>query len=446
MTCARTPTVPHPALPNQTMRPTRRVRRWLEDRLPALLPVVARSADACQADRYRKHFPATAHAVMLLFHGLSGAPSLRQSYPAFGGCPGLRRLSGLAVSDDPDDERLAVSFGHLADSNTTRPAAFLGGLLPFLIAQVRRTVQPSRSALPADLSVVDATFLHLSLKLGRWLPPTQGPRHAGVRVQVQYAPALDLPEAILVTTTRTPDCRGLDELLLDDPDRLAALAGQTLVLDLGYYSHQRFVHLRDANVHFVTRRKADATLTVTQESPIQPPLPGLDAGRITVLHDQRVTVGSPNNRRGAVLSNLRLVTAEVAPEPDAARHGAQPVRYEVLTDRGDLTAQDVVQIYLWRWQIELFFRWLKSHVQFGRLLGYSENAVELSVYLGLVVHLLVVLLTHALGLRRRSPVLRRQVANALLQCGFTARSGADPPARQLGFAGAGWAAADTVQL
>ena len=60
----------------------------------ALLPVVARSAAACQADRYRKHFPATAHAVLLVFHGLSGAPSLRQSYPAFGGCPSLRRLSG----------------------------------------------------------------------------------------------------------------------------------------------------------------------------------------------------------------------------------------------------------------------------------------------------------------------------------------------------------------
>ena len=63
---------------------------------------------------------------------------------------------------------------------------------------------------------------------------------------------------------------------------------------------------------------------------------GLDGGRVRVLRDARVTVGSPNNRAGAVLPGLRLVEAEVAPAPAAARKGAQPLVYRVLTDRADL--------------------------------------------------------------------------------------------------------------
>ena len=68
--------------------------------------------------------------------------------------------------------------------------------------------------------------------------------------------------------------------------------------------------------------------------------------------DQRVTVGSAKNQAGAVLPGLRLVTAAVAPKPAAARRGAKPVVYEILTDRWDLDALEVVQVYLWRWTIE----------------------------------------------------------------------------------------------
>jgi DDE family transposase len=106
---------------------------------------------------------------------------------------------------------------------------------------------------------------------------------------------------------------------------------------------------------------------------------------------------------------MRLVTARVAPTPAAARRAAASVQYELLTDRWDLAADEVVQLYLWRWQIELFFRWLKRYVRLPQLLGYSRNAVELTLLLALLVHLLTVLAAHALGARRRSPTLRARL-------------------------------------
>lgn len=190
-----------------------------------------------------------------------------------------------------------------------------------------------------------------------------------------------------------------------------------------------------AGVHVVTRLHPQAAVRVAEERPVQEPLPGLAptdgaGGRIVVQRDQRdqrVTVGSPRNRTGAVVAGLRLVVATVAPTPDAARHGARPVVYRLLTDRHDLAAAEVVQLYLWRWQIEQFFRWLKGYVHLPRLLGYSRPAVELTVWLAVIVHLLSVLAAHARGLSRRSPALLRQCLVAALLLGPEDLAAAGPP-------------------
>jgi Transposase DDE domain len=407
-------TVPRRAHAESGPRLNHRLRRWLAAELRGWRAPLRASAQACRADRYRKHFTARAHASLLLFHGLSGSPSLRQSYATFGTCATLLAESGLgaAAAEAGDGGTLGVSFSQFADSNTSRPADFLAGLVPLLVERVRHLGRRPTSALPPDLHLLDSTFLGLSLKLSPWLP--HGPKMAGVRVQVHYTPSLDAPEHVLVTDTRKNDCTGFDALLLDEPTRLAALRGQTLVMDLGYYSHRRFARLFTAGVHLVSRLKEDAAVRVDADLPLQSPLPVLSPGPITVQREQRVTVGSPNNRAGAVLPHLRLITALVQPSSQAARQGAQPMVYRLVTDRWDLAPTEVVQIYLWRWQIELFFRWMKRFVHLPRVLGHSRNAVELTVWLAIIVHLLLVLAAHALGLPRRSPTLLRHLLFALV--------------------------------
>lgn len=381
----------------------RQLRRWLAREFPWLKQEIATSANRCHADFYRKHFDSFAHASLLIFHGLSGNQSLRQSYAAFPACPGLAQYSGLAKPEDP--EGIAVSFSQFAESNTSRPAAFLAGIVPSLIARVRQEGKLPPGSLPPHLHIVDSTFLRLSLLLAPWLPSNNKADVPGMRIQLQYDPALDLPEHVIINDTRTSDQKGLDQILLDEPTRLAEMNGQTLVTDLGYYSHARFRRLLAAGVHLVTRLHPQARVQVEAQLPVQQPLPTMSPGRIAVMSDQRVTLGPRNNR----VAGFRLVTAQVDPLPKAARRGAQPVVYRVLTDRFDLTAPEVIQIYLWRWQIELFLRWLKRYVHLPRLLGYSRNAVELSVWLAIVVHLLTVLATLTLGLQRRSPALLRQI-------------------------------------
>jgi hypothetical protein len=298
-----------------------------------------------------------------------------------------------------------------------------------LAARVRQDggpAPPGAGPLLGALIVQDSTFLRLSLRLAGWLPPLRRPECSGVRVQVWLHPSLDLPEVIQVTSVRVNDRQSWDRSVLGDPARLALLAGQTLVVDLGYYSHVGFRRLFAAGVHLVTRLYPGTTVTVEAEQPIQPPLPDADGGRISVVADRRVTLGSPNNHTSAVLPGLRLVTADVTPRVKTGHRSPTPRRYELVTDRWDLTAAEVVQAYLWRWQIELFLRWLKRHLHLPRLLGYSENAVELSVWLTVLVHLLTLLAARALGLVRRSPLLLARLA-AAFQHLDPARDGHGPP-------------------
>lgn len=407
--------LPRGTRPDQAVGLNRRLRRWLARELRRLRPVLLASAAACHADRYRKHFSSWAHALVLLFHGLTRGPSLTQSYAAFGACRELVTLSGLAGRADPADEQIGVSFSQVAASNTSRPPDFLAGLVAVLAARIRAGQGAAAPALPADVQILDGTFLRLSLKLAAWLPNQDAHDIPGVRVQFQYTPATDLPACLLLTDSHTNDCQAFDQILDAAPDQLAAWRGQTVVIDLGYYSHRRFARLLAADVHLVTRLKAHATVVVTAERPIQQPLPSVAPARIVVQADQQITLGSAENRAGAVLANLRLVTATVAPSTPATRRGAPPIVYRILTDRWDLQPAEVVQIYLWRWQIELFFRWLKRHVHLLPALGHSRAALELTVWLSIIVHLLSVLAAHALGLPRRSPSLLHHLVWALAQ-------------------------------
>jgi hypothetical protein len=195
----------------------RRLRRWLAQELRTLRPAIVESAAACQADRYRKHFDTLTHSCLLLFHGLSGSTSLRQSYAAFGECSALAALCGWR-------DTATVSYPQCAASNSSRPPEFLSGLVPALVQRVRQ-IHP-RADLPCDLHILDGTRLVLPQSLAPWQTC-----HNGVGIQILYHPALDLPEQVVVLQDeKTSDYQGMDKTIWDDRTALPQLCGQTPVL------------------------------------------------------------------------------------------------------------------------------------------------------------------------------------------------------------------------
>lgn len=153
---------------------SRQVRRQLT-------PLIARAGALPGADRYRKHFPATAPLWLLVLHGLSGLPSLRQLHAVLLGDRRLQRRLGLPKG---------LSLSQLARSSTSRPALCLELLVTDLLATARR-VAPSDPAwrLLRKVVVIDSTFLRLSLQLSPWA--THGGHAAGLRLQTAFELARD---------------------------------------------------------------------------------------------------------------------------------------------------------------------------------------------------------------------------------------------------------------
>ena len=212
-----------------------------------LAPAVRRAATTPGADRYRKHFPATAHLWLLVLHGLLGFPSLRQAHAALAIVPGLFARLGLTQG---------LSLSQLARSSTSRPAACFERLATSLIAQARHTVSPDPSwRLLRKVQIVDSTFITLSAQLSPW--SQHGGHTPGVRVHTSFDPARQLPTSVWLSGAETNDhdaLKGTD---------LTSYRGWTLVLDLGYYGHAQFGRLRAAGVSFLSRVHPQARYAVT---------------------------------------------------------------------------------------------------------------------------------------------------------------------------------------
>jgi hypothetical protein len=364
-----------------------------------------------KADRYRKTFKTLPHAWILILHFMKGAAtggpgtkggakgkdrgkgnggkgkgggrvkgssaggggSLRQTHAEFGANPTLRRRLGL------DEEW--ISFSQLARSSTTRaPDCF-----EELVIQVLRLAQSQ--AKPIDdpqwkllnkAKAIDSTFLGLSAKLSPW--SVYGGHAPGVRVQFGLDLASHIPEVLHLHGTDVLDNKALG--LMCEAD-LAPFAGWTLVIDLGYYGHKQFERLIEWNIHFLSKIHPQAKYEVTVQREVSQK-PGWTPQDDEVLADEVITLGSPNNRRGAVLPQMRMVTSR-SPRPNSK--GEEQI-CRLITDRHDLQAWEVVALYRKRWQIELFFRWLKRQLGVIQPLGYSQEAVWLTVLVGSLVALL----------------------------------------------------------
>ena len=217
------------------------------------------------------------------------------------------------------------------------------------------------------MRILDSTFFALCAKLSPWgIWNRRG--NSGVRLQTLLDPLDRLPTRMGLELLDTNDSNALGAL------DLSGLEGVTLLFDLGYYCHAHFERLIEGGVGFVTRLDAQASYRITRER-------DLPDGDLTtpegdlLLSDETITLGSPNNRRGTVLEEMRLIRSE--------NRKGEP--YAFITNRHDLSALEVLYLYRRRWQIELFFRWLKRQSGALRLLGHSPEAVWLTVLVAAIV-------------------------------------------------------------
>jgi hypothetical protein len=307
-----------------------------------------RLAQRTGADRRVRVLPSWSQFVALLYAQLAGITSLRELVAALASHANHAYHLGLGP----------IRRSTLAEANARRPLALYEAVLASLLDQLQpRLAASAREA----LRLVDATTLRLS-PLSGWA--RFGATHHAAKLHIAYDPEAQIPTFFEITPARVNDI-ALAKVM-------PIAAGATYVFDKGYYDFAFWAKLDAAGCRFVTRRKVNTPLAVIATRPvrgmaIQADVVGRLPGRVA------------RNRGNPYPRPVRMVTV--------LREDGRIL--EFLTNDLEAEASTIAALYKARWQVELFFRWVKQNLKIKRFLGTSEHAVKLQILIALVAYLLL---------------------------------------------------------
>jgi hypothetical protein len=252
---------------------------------------------------------------------------------------------------------------------------------------------PRPTGVPEDLAILAADGMLLDalpkMLWAHWL----GEHDKAVKVHLQFDVLRGVPVSAALSDGNGDEKAALKENLA---------AGNLYVVDRGYMDYKLYSGILDAKSSFVARLRGNFVSQLIEERPLS------EAARSAgVVSDQIVWLGS--EKTGTRIQRpLRLLKVHIV---NAPQNGLKPRALRVsrkvksvrvsqtefdvwlLTDRLDIPAESLALLYKYRWQIEIFFRWLKCTLGCRHLLAQSENGIEIQMYAALIASLLVVLWT-----------------------------------------------------
>jgi len=260
----------------------------------------------------------------------------------------------------------------LADALNLRDWRIYHGLAQRLIVRARALYlqQPSVLDLDASVYALDSTTIDLCLSLFDWAP------FRSTKAAVKLHTLLDLrgaiPTFIHISDGKLHDVNVLDIMPVE--------AGAFYVMDRGYLDFARLYEMHQTGAFFVTRAKRGMDARRVYSSPTQ-----RDTG---VICDQRVMLNGFYSAR-AYPEHLRRVRFK---DPESGK------TLVFLTNNTSLPALTIAALYKGRWQVELFFKWIKQHLRIKRFLGTSENAVKSQIWCAVATYVLIAIVKKELQL------------------------------------------------
>ena len=268
--------------------------------------------------------------------------------------------------------RCPVKRSTLADANELRDWHIWSDLAALLIRRARKLYASESLGVELDNTVyaLDSTTIDLCLSLFDWAP------FRSTKAAIKLHTLLDLrgavPAFIHISDGKLHDVNVLDVLPIE--------AGAFYVMDRGYLDFTRLYAMHQAGAFFVTRAKR-----------------GMDARRVYSL---------PTQRECGVICDQRVMLNGFYPAKAYPEH-LRRVRFKdpesgktlvFLTNNTALPALTIAALYKSRWQVELFFKWIKQHLRIKKFLGTSENAVKTQIWCAVCTYVLIAIVKKELHL------------------------------------------------
>lgn len=301
----------------------------------------------------------------------------------------LREISASVSSDNLKD---AIGLESISSSQISRRLRTLPIKVPEMLFKKLLNIVAQQKGYSliqqrlGKLYMIDASIISLCLSQYPWAVFRK--TKAGIKIHLRLSfDGIALPDEAIITPAKVADKKELDALIVADPDALN-------IFDRGYVDYKLFDEYCEKGIRFVTRLKDNAVVEfigqreVCEDSHIE--------------EDVDVILGSQSRR---MKNKLRVVTIDDGDnEP-----------FSIVTNDFNLSTEELSNIYRYRWQIELFFKWLKQHAQIKHFYGKSETAVINQLLLALMTYCALILLKLQTGYERDLLDLQRTVIACLFE-------------------------------
>lgn len=315
-----------------------------------------RCVERYEGHYYVKNLSCWDHFLALLFGQLAERPSLRNTVLCLNAHQDKLYHLGFRSK-----QLVASSFSRASE---TRDWRIYRDLAQILITKARHLYvgQPSKTPLPeSTVYLLDASTIDLCLSLFSWAHFRKA--KAGIKLNVLLELSALLPVLFVVTPARDHEVIQLDELAIE--------AGAYYVMDRGYADYARLYRIAQKGAFFIIRAKKNMAWKRLYSKPTDK-TEGLRCDQTIRFTGYLARQRYPDNLR-----RIKYYDEETGKY------------YVFLTNDRDIEAKLIPDLYKQRWQIELFFKWIKQHLKIQTFWGYSYNAVMTQVSVAICTYLLV---------------------------------------------------------
>ncbi len=329
-------------------------------------------------DKYVKTFTCWSQLLVMMFGQISSCDSLREVICIIDAIKNKSYHLGFGNGD--------IKLSNVAYANANRDYKIFEELAHYMINLAQSKRLDREFVLHGKFYAFDSTTIDLCLSLFQWalFRTTKG----GIKVHTMFDVVTQIPTYIHITEAKVHDVNAMDDI----PYEPYAF----YIFDKGYYDLARLYRINIIDSYFVIRQKAHLNYEIVDGEDM---LDGPD----NVLLDQTISLTGYQTKKKYPGTLRRIVY--YAPELKRT--------FTFLTNNFALKASDIALLYKQRWQVELFFRWIKQHLRVTSFWGNTENAVRIQIYVAVIAYCLVAIVEHDCVLNRTTFNVLRVISRVL---------------------------------
>lgn len=331
-----------------------------------------------EGDKYVKHFSCWNQLLVMIFGQLSNRDSLRDLTSTINAHSNKTYHLGFVKS---------VTRSNLSKANECREPKIFEDFAYHMIdiARGKRVVKSFQ--IEGQVYAFDSTTIDLCLNVFWWAKFRQ--TKAGVKLHTLFDVETQIPTFVHITHAKTHDVNAMDIIPYE--------TGAYYVFDRGYFDLRRLYHITQIESYFVIREKDRLQYEVVKEQNTNHNADGILADQVIKLTGYASPRKYPVELRRVVFYAVTLNRTFI-----------------YLTNNFEISATQVALLYKYRWQVELFFKWIKQHLKIKSFWGTTESAVRIQIFTAISAYCMVAIIEHDLQLRKSTYDVLRVLSASLL--------------------------------